>query len=85
MLRWPEALKFFQDEARQVFGTSHLDDKTLANSKNDDTVLLLRAAEHDLTNSDMWKVDFSVFGFYKAGAQYVSTLWALFMAVLSHN
>lgn len=48
MLRCPEALKFVQDEEPEVSGAAHLDDSTLATSRNADTLLLLCAAQHYL-------------------------------------
>lgn len=85
MLRCPEALKFVQDDAPDVFGATHLDDKTLATSRSADTLLLLRAAQHYLQNPDRPKGEFPVHEFYKAGARYVSALRALFSIVRSHN
>lgn len=72
MLRFPEALKIVQDEARDVFGATHVDDETLATSKNANTVFLNHAYQHYLTNTDKPKNDFPVYVFCNAAAQYVS-------------
>lgn len=52
MLQCFEALKFQKDETFEVFGAMNLGNKTLATSKNTDTMLLLSAAQYFLTNPD---------------------------------
>lgn len=52
VLRCFQALKFVQDEARKVVGATHLNDETIASSRNTSMVLLIRSAQHNLTNQD---------------------------------
>lgn len=85
MFRCPRAIKPVLDEALDVFGAAHLDEKTVVTSKNAVTVLLLPATQHYLANPDKPKGDFSVHSFYKAEAKKVSALRAFFSEVLSHN
>lgn len=84
VLRCLKAFKFVQDEAPQVFGTTNLDDMTIATSRNAHTILQIRAAQHYFTNPDRSKEDFPVHAFYKARAQYVSALRAIFSEGHSH-
>lgn len=52
---------------------------------NDDTVLLIRAAQHYLTNPDWLKEDLPVHANQKAGAQYVNAFRALFREIRGQN
>lgn len=85
ILQWHEAVEFVWDDAPDVICTTHLDDKKLAISRDADTLLLLPAGPHYLSNTDRQKRTFPVHVFHKAEAQYVSALGVLFWDVRSHN
>lgn len=71
-----EVLIFVQDHTPEVFGTTHLENETLANSRNADKVFLFCAAQHHLTSPDRSKGDFSFHTYYKARTQYETILQA---------
>lgn len=84
MLWCLESLKFVHNEVCKVFGTVHLDDKTIAASGNSKTVLFFQSAYHYST-SRIKQEKGSFNGFYKARAQYVSVLLAHFSRLRSHK
>lgn len=85
MLRCSEALKLVSDEAPEVFVETRLDNDTLATSTNADMVLLLRAAQHYLTNPESPKEVFPAHAFYEAAAQNVNAFRALVLEMCMHN
>lgn len=84
-MQCPESIKCDQDENPRISDAIHPDDKTLDLSRDADTVVLLRAAQHYLTKPDRPIEDFSVFAFNKAGAQHAAALPALLSNVRSHT
>lgn len=48
-------------------------------------MLPLSEAQYYITNPDRPQRDFRFYPFYKAGAQYMSLLWAMFLEVRRHN
>lgn len=87
MLRCPEMLKFVQEDANEGFSAMHLNGKTLLTPGVDDTVLLLRNAQHCLRKTGRTETAKSIFfnAIHMAEVQYVIELAALFPDVHIHN